>query len=178
MTITDVGFAGVRKIQLDPARDERGSFMRFFCRRTFEDAGLNVDWPQTNFSHTLQRGAVRGLHFQSEPAAETKLITCLSGAVFDVLVDVSPSSPTFGQWRAYELSEANCLALYVPVGIAHGFQCLANDCRMAYMMSCSYRAEAARGVHHRDPDLSISWPLPVSCISAKDDALPRLQAIK
>lgn len=178
MIITDVGFAGVRKIQLDPARDERGSFVRFFCRQTFQNAGLNLEWPQANFSHTMQRGAVRGLHFQSEPAAETKLITCLSGAVFDVLVDISPFSSTFGQWRAYELSETNALALYVPTGIAHGFQCLTDDCRMAYMMSCDYHAEAARGVHYNDPDISIPWPLPVSCVSNKDDALPRLQVFK
>ena len=178
MSITDVGFAGVRKIQLDPARDERGSFVRFFCRRTFQDAGLNIEWPQTNFSHTFQKGAVRGLHFQAEPAAETKLITCVSGAVYDVLVDISPSSSTFGQWRGYELSEASALALYVPTGIAHGFQCLTDDCRMAYLMSCGHHAEAARGLHYNDPDLSISWPLPVSRISNKDDALPRLQALK
>ena len=176
MNITDVGFAGVRMIQLDPARDERGSFVRFFCRRTFQDAGLNIEWPQTNFSHTFQRGALRGLHFQSEPAAETKLITCLSGVVYDVLVDISPSSSTFGQWRAYELSEESGVALYVPTGIAHGFQCLTNDCRMAYMMSCSYEPALARGVCYNDPGLAIHWPLPVACVSLKDATLPLLQA--
>ena len=175
MTITDVGFCGVRKIQLDPACDQRGSFTRFFCRKTFLDAGLNADWPQVNFSCTLRTGAVRGLHFQSEPAAEVKLITCLTGAVFDVLVDVCPSSRTFGQWRAFELSEENAVALYVPTGIAHGFQCLTDDCRMSYLMSCNFNPTLARGVRYNDPALPIPWPLPVTCISPKDEALPLLR---
>jgi len=137
-----------------------------------------VEWPQVNFSHTLQSGAVRGLHFQSAPSAEIKLITCLTGAVFDVLVDVRPSSSTFGKWRAFELSGRNTVGLYVPAGFAHGFQCLSDDCRLVYMMSCNYRAESAKGVHYNDPDLSVSWPLPVSCVSPKDEALPLLQALK
>jgi dTDP-4-dehydrorhamnose 3,5-epimerase len=178
MKITDVGFGGVQKIQLDPVHDMRGSFVRYFCRQTLLNAGLNVDWPQINFSHTFQSGAIRGLHFQSSPPEEIKLITCLSGAVFDVLVDIRPASSTFGKWRAFDLSERNAVALYVPAGFAHGFQCISGDCKLIYMMSCDYQAESAKGVHYNDPDLSISWPLPVTCVSPKDKALPPLQAVR
>ncbi len=174
MRIEDVGFGGVRLVHLDPRRDDRGSFTRLFCRTTFMKSGLNMDWPQFNLSHTQDCGAVRGLHFQIPPSEEIKFVTCITGIVFDVVLDVRRDSSTFGQWRSFELSERNNVALYIPTGLAHGFQCLAGDCRMAYLMSCDFNPSAARGVRFNDPALGIPWPLPVSQVSPKDAELPSL----
>ncbi|MBU3666397.1 MAG: dTDP-4-dehydrorhamnose 3,5-epimerase [Chthoniobacterales bacterium] len=178
MKIVDVGFGGVHQVFLSPAKDDRGSFSRIFCREMFSEAGLNSDWPQINVSHTLQRGALRGLHFQEHPSDEAKLISCLTGSVFDVVVDVRRSSPLFGKWRSFELSEANGMSLYVPAGFAHGFQCLSDNCRLLYLMSANYEPTLARGVRYDDAELGIIWPLSVSCISPKDSALPGLGAVK
>ena len=176
MRIEDAGFGGVQLIHLEPHNDDRGIFTRLFCQKTFLQAGLNANWPQINGSFTRRRGSVRGLHFQVAPAEEIKLVTCVSGAVFDVVLDVRPQSATFGQWRAYELSEQNSTCIYIPEGFAHGFQCLRDDCRMCYLMSCEFHPELARGVRYNDPSLAIPWPLAVTCISDKDAALPLLRA--
>lgn len=176
MRIEDADFGGVQIIHLEPCIDDRGSFTRLFCQKTFLQAGLNANWPQINCSFTRRRGSVRGLHFQEAPAEEIKLVTCVSGAVFDVVLDVRPQSATFGQWRAYELSEQNSTCLFIPAGFAHGFQCLSDDCRMSYLMSCEFHPTLARGVRYNDPSLAILWPLSVTCISDKDAALPLLRA--
>lgn len=178
MKIVDAGFGGVHLVHLQPRHDGRGSFTRSFCRKTFLQAGLEADWPQINLSHTRQRASVRGLHFQASPGEEIKLVTCVTGAVFDVVLDVRPRSATFGQWRAYELSEQNSTSLYIPAGFAHGFQCLTDDCRMSYLMSRDFEPALARGVRHNDPSLAIPWPLPVTCISPKDAVLPLFEAAK
>lgn len=178
MKIVDAGFGGVQLVQLDPRQDDRGSFTRSFCRKTFVKAGLNTEWPQINISRTCQRGSVRGLHFQKSPEEEIKLVTCVTGVVFDVVVDVRPRSTTFGQWRSYTLSELNSISLYIPAGFAHGFQCLTDECRMSYLMSCDFDPTLATGVRHNDPSLAISWPLPVTCISPKDAVLPFIESTK
>jgi dTDP-4-dehydrorhamnose 3,5-epimerase len=174
MIIANAGLDGLYKVQLEPKADERGTFERVFCRATFLGAGLNIEWPQMNVSRTLRRGALRGLHFQAPPGEEIKLVTCLSGTVFDVVVDLRHASPTYGQWRSFDLSEQNATALYIPAGFAHGFQCVTEECRMLYLMSCEYDQSLARGLHWADPRLAIPWPRPVSCISPADSAWPAL----
>ena len=178
MKIVDAEFGGVHEVFMEPNTDERGFFSRLFCRNSFVAAGLNGDWPQINVSMTLKRGALRGLHFQQKPSEEIKLVTCLTGAVFDVVVDVRPESSTFGHWRAFELSEKRSLALYVPAGFAHGFQCLSDDCRLVYLMSRDFEPALSSGIRYNDEALGVTWPLPVSCISAKDAALSGLDSLR
>jgi dTDP-4-dehydrorhamnose 3,5-epimerase len=153
--------------------DERGWFMEFFKETTFNEAGLPVRFLQDNFSLS-HRGVIRGLHLQVRPFEQGKLITCIRGAVFDVVVDLRAESPTFGKWASAELSEKNCLAWYVPEGFAHGFQALEDDSRVLYKCTTEYSKEHEDGIIYSDEDLSIPWPLPSPSLSAKDLQLPTL----
>lgn len=166
--------AGLWSIELQPHGDERGFLVRTYCEREFAAAGLNTRWPQCNLTLTRQVGAVRGMHFQAEPQPEIKLIRCAVGAIFDVLVDVRPGSPTFGKWEGFELTARNRRQLYVPGGFAHGFQCLTADCEVFYQMSAEYVLELARGLRHNDPQLGIHWPRAVTQVSERDAGLPSL----
>ena len=166
--------AGLWSIELEPRGDERGFLARTYCAGEFAAAGLNTLWPQCNLTLTRQQGAVRGMHFQTEPQPEIKLIRCAAGSILDVVVDVRPSSPTFGQWEAFELTARNARQLYVPGGFAHGFQCLTPDCEVFYQMSAEYVPELARGLRHDDPQVGIRWAQPVTQVSERDAALPSL----
>ena len=170
--------SGVWLIALEPHVDDRGFLARTYCEREFAAHGLNTHWPQCNLTLTRQCGAVRGMHFQSEPQAETKLIRCAVGAVYDVLVDVRPASSTFGRWAGFELSSSNHQQLYVPGGFAHGFQCLVADCELFYQMSVEYSPHLARGLRHDDPAVGIHWPLPLTQISERDRNLPNLTTLR
>jgi len=176
--IKDTELPGVCLLDLEPAEDARGYLVRMFCESTFASRGLNTTWVQTNLSRTLSRGMLRGLHYQRPPMAEVKLIQCVTGAVYDVIVDVRRSSPTFGRWLGIELSEQNHTAIYVPEGYAHGFQCLVDDCRIHYHMSSPYSAALAAGVRWDDPLLGIPWPLAISAVSERDATLPFLAEIR
>ena len=123
---------------------------------------------------TRHRGMIRGMHYQADPKPEIKLIRCSAGAIFDVLVDVRPDSPTYGKWEGFELSGQNHRMLYVPGGFAHGFQCLTDNCEVFYQMSEFYHPDLARGVRWSDPKIAISWPLPGAGVSERDKALPFL----
>jgi dTDP-4-dehydrorhamnose 3,5-epimerase len=164
--------ADVRLIELEPARDERGFFARTFCAREFAAAGLETVFVQQSFSQTRLAGTVRGMHFQRFPHAEVKLIRCLAGAIYDVLIDIRPVSPTYMQWEAYELSAGDGRQLYVPRGFAHGFQTLKPDTEVGYMMTEYYSADASAGICYNDPAFNISWPQPVTEISEKDRRWP------
>jgi len=164
--------AGVRLIDLEPARDERGFFARTFCVEEFAAQGLETRFVQHSLSHTARAGSVRGMHFQHAPHQEVKLLQCVRGAIHDVLVDLRPESPTHLQWEGYELTLENRRQLYVPAGLAHGFQTLAPDTEVAYLISAFYAPTAAAGIRHDDPAFGIAWPLPVADISAKDRAWP------
>ena len=164
--------AGVQLIKLQPREDERGFLARTYCEHEFAEQGLNTRWPQCNLTLTRRRGMIRGLHYQAEPRPEIKLIRCAAGAIWDVLVDVRPNSPTYGRWEAFELSARNHCQLYVPGGIAHGFQCLTNDCEVFYQMSEFYAPELARGIRWNDPQLAIRWPVANPELSARDRELP------
>lgn len=155
-----------------PVSDERGRFERSFCVREFEAAGLHAGFVQHSQSWSSAKGTVRGMHFQNAPHGEVKLVRCLRGRIWDVIIDLRRSSPTFLRWEAFELSSENRHQLYVPEGFAHGFQTLCDDVEVGYMISTSYAPESANGVRHDDPTFGISWPLPVAAISAKDSHWP------
>ena len=174
MLFRQTNLADVRLIELEPAVDERGLFARTFCTREFEAQGLQTSFVQHSISSTTRAGSIRGMHFQRHPHEEVKLIRCIAGAIHDVLIDLRPRSPTYRQWEAYELTPQNGLQLYVPAGFAHGFQTLAPDSMVAYLISAFYAPEAAAGVRHDDPAFKITWPLPIADISAKDSGWPDL----
>jgi dTDP-4-dehydrorhamnose 3,5-epimerase len=163
---------GVRLIEIEPIGDDRGSFARTFCTREFAANGLTASFVQHSISSTVRVGSIRGMHFQHAPHEETKLIRCLKGGIYDVLVDLRPSSPTYMQWEAYELTNTNWRELYVPAGIAHGFQTLQPDTEVSYAISAFYDPEAASGVRYDDPAFAITWPLPVADLSDRDRAWP------
>jgi len=166
--------ADVILVEPEPRVDDRGFLSRTYCDREFEAAGLRTRWVQHN--HTLTRGAgsVRGLHYQMQPYGEIKLVRCLSGRVFDVVVDIRPESRTFGIWTARELSGENRCALYIPEGFAHGFQCLTESCELLYLMSEFYQPDLAAGLRWDDPITNIVWPLSVGGLSERDKRLPGL----
>jgi dTDP-4-dehydrorhamnose 3,5-epimerase len=159
-------------IEAEPARDERGFFARTFCAREYAGKGLTTQFVQNSTSHSNVRGTLRGMHFQRAPHGEIKVVSCLRGALWDVIIDLRPGSPTYLQWQGFELSAANQRQLYVPEGFAHGFQTLCDDTRAGYLISAFYMPEAAAGVRHDDPAFAIEWPLPVSVISDKDRSWP------
>lgn len=168
---------GVHVVEPEPRCDERGFLARTYCEREFATKSLNTRWVQHNHTSTRQKGSVRGMHWQADPLPEIKLVRCLVGRVFDVLVDVRPGSPTFGKWHAEELSAENMRALYIPAGYAHGFQCLEDDCELFYLMSEYYQPDMACGLSCNDPDVGIAWPLPVINLSPRDAALPGLDKL-
>jgi dTDP-4-dehydrorhamnose 3,5-epimerase len=170
--------AGAFVIELDELGDERGFFARSFCREEFEKHGLRPAIAQCNVSFNHRRGTLRGLHWQAEPHAEAKLVRCTRGAVWDVIVDLRPGSPSARRWFAAELTGENRRALYVPAGFAHGFQALADASEVLYQMSEPYRAELARGVRWNDPDLAIPWPVENAIVSERDRALPPLAKVR
>src|SRR5262245_29673482 len=162
----------VKLLEIEPVTDERGFFARTFCAQEFTAAGLATEFVQHSISHTALAGTLRGLHFQRPPHEEVKVVRCLAGAIYDVLIDIRPGSPTYMQWEAYQLTVGNRLQLYVPTGFAHGFQTLAPETDVGYMMTAYYAPEAAAGIRHDDPTFKIAWPLPVAGISQKDRGWP------
>ena len=163
---------GVHEVTSTVRVDARGHFVRLFCDDTFAAHRAPFGVAQVNLSVTLARGTVRGLHLQVAPAADTKLVRCVRGRVFDVAVDLRPESPTFGTWHALVLDEHVDRALLIPEGVAHGFQALTDDAQLLYLHTARYTAECDTGVHHADPELDIRWPLPITLVSARDQALP------
>jgi dTDP-4-dehydrorhamnose 3,5-epimerase len=155
-------------IQLDAIRDSRGFFARTFCVDEFAAHGLETHFPQHSLSCSARKGTLRGMHYQRPPHSEIKLVRCVKGTIWDVIIDIRPDSPTYRRWEGFELSERNGCQLYIPKGFAHGFQTLSEDAEVNYLISERYVAEAARGIRHNDPSFAIQWPLPVSEISAKD----------
>ncbi|CAN5378956.1 dTDP-4-dehydrorhamnose 3,5-epimerase [soil metagenome] len=165
---------GVVVVETEVATDERGTFARAYSEEEFAAAGLNTEWPEHNLSTNRRRGTLRGLHYQRAPHEEIKLVRCVAGAIYDVAVDVRPGSPTLGKHVAVELSAENGRALYIPVGCAHGFQTLAEESTVFYLMSATYAPAGAAGIRHDDPALGIAWPLAEKVMSAGDRALPGL----
>jgi dTDP-4-dehydrorhamnose 3,5-epimerase len=175
LQIEDTPLAGLKRVRRARLGDARGFLARLFCADELRDAGWSVPLAQVNHTRTLQRGSVRGLHFQHAPHAEKKLVQCLRGEVWDVALDLRRGSPTFLQWHAETLSGENGVALLIPEGFAHGLQTLADDVDMLYCHSSAYAADAEGGVHAREPRAAIDWPLPIAALSSRDDALPWLE---
>jgi dTDP-4-dehydrorhamnose 3,5-epimerase len=163
---------GAYTVELERNADERGFFARTWCREEFARAGVGVDMVQASVSHNRLRGTLRGLHFAWPPSGEAKLVRCERGRVHDVIVDLRPESPAFLRHLAVTLDAEACNAIYIPPGVAHGFQTLADDCTVFYMMSEAYRPELADGVRFDDPAFGVTWPLPVSSIHSRDGGYP------
>lgn len=163
---------GACLIELEKLEDERGYFARSWCRREFEAHGLDTQLVQCNVSFNRQRGTLRGLHYQVPPAAETKLVRCTRGEIYDVILDLRPDSETFLRWAARVLTPENGRMMYVPKGFAHGFQTLADDTEVFYQMGAYYAPDRARGVRWDDPLFEIEWPEPVTTLSEKDRTYP------
>lgn len=175
MIFTELPLKNAFLIELERLEDDRGFFARTFCATEFARHGLTQTISQCNVSYNQRRDTLRGLHYQRPPHEEVKLLRCTRGAIFDVIVDLRPSSPTFKQWLDFELSADNRRMLYIPQGFAHGFQTLADHTELFYQMSTSYVPEGAHGIRWDDPDLAIEWPPAVTrVISARDLTLPTL----
>ena len=174
MRFLETDIPGAYVIEPELIEDERGFFARSFCAEDFARRGLTAALAQCNISYNKTRGTLRGLHYQAEPEPEAKLIRCTRGAIFDVIVDLRPGSPSFGKWMAAELSAENHKMIYAPEGCAHGFQSLTEDSEVFYQMSRPYRAALARGIRYDDPALRIRWPLADPILSARDLGLPLL----
>ncbi len=177
MIFTKFAFDAVVKIDLENRTDSRGMFSRLFCMDEFEKNGLNTAWKQINRSTSYKIGTVRGLHFQRKPMMEIKLVRCVRGAIFDVIVDLRNGSKTYGAWTSIMLNDQNNSMIYIPEGFAHGFQTLESDSELLYMHSETYSPDLEGGVYFNDPDLSIPWPITPQVVSCKDKTLPRLNEI-
>jgi dTDP-4-dehydrorhamnose 3,5-epimerase len=171
---TETAISGAFIIDLEPHVDDRGFFARAFCADEFGEHGLTARISQVNTSFNHRRGTLRGLHYQDEPAPEAKLVRCVAGAIFDVLVDMRPGSPTYLQHVGVELSAANRRQLFIPELCAAGYQTLADDTEVTYAVSEFYTPATERGMRYDDPLLAIPWPVEVTAISAKDAAWPLL----
>jgi len=158
LTFTATNLPGVLIVDLDLHNDERGFFARSWCSAEFLNAGLNPRLMQCNISFNRKRHTLRGMHFQAEPHEEAKVVRCTKGAIYDVVVDARQDSPTFRQWIAVELNDANRRMVYIPEGLAHGYQTLTDDTEVFYQMSEVFHPESARGVLWNDPVLQIEWP--------------------
>ena len=169
---TATPLAGLTLVQRKVMQDQRGFLSRFFCAEQFREAGFIKPIAQINHTLTHCKGAVRGMHFQYPPHVECKLVSCLSGAIWDVAVDLRRNSPTFMQWHGAVLSAENRSSLLLPEGFAHGYQTLAADCELIYLHTATYHPETVGGLNAMDPALNIGWPLAVEQLSEQDRTRP------
>jgi dTDP-4-dehydrorhamnose 3,5-epimerase len=172
VVFTPTPLVGAFVVEPELRRDVRGFFARTWSREEFADQGLNPALVQCGASFTERRGTVRGMHYQDAPYQQAKLVRCVRGAVHDVIIDLRPHSPTFRRHFAVELREGSCRMVYVPEGLAHGFQTLLESTEVTYQMSEVYRPDAERGVRWDDPAFAIAWPEPVSLVSERDRSFP------
>lgn len=168
MIFTETEISGSYLIDVKRIGDDRGFFGRLWCEREMEEMGLVSAIKQSNIGVSPLKGTLRGLHYQTAPHQETKIIRCPRGAIYDVIVDLRPDSPTFKKWFAVELTAENSRMLYVPEGCATGYQTLVDDTEIYYHTSEFYHPESATGVRHDDPAFGIEWPLPIAAISDND----------
>jgi dTDP-4-dehydrorhamnose 3,5-epimerase len=170
MIFSALDINGAWRIDVEKRDDERGFLARTFCAEKFAAHGLHAHFPQSNVSVNHRRGALRGMHYQDSPRPDSKLVRCANGAIFDVILDLRPDSPTYLRWQGVELTAESFAALFIPAGCAHGFQCLTDDAQVFYQMGEFYVAELSRGVRWNDPAFAIQWPLEVTAISPRDAA--------
>lgn len=172
MKFTETSLQGAYIIDIEPQEDERGFFARTWCVREFEEHGLNSRLVQCSVSHNKKKGTLRGMHYQAKPHEEVKLVRCTRGAIFDVIVDLRPDSPTFRRWSGISLSADGHCMIYVPEGFAHGIQTLVDDTEVFYQISEFYHPASARGVRCNDPAFGIEWPIAEMILSDRDRAFP------
>jgi dTDP-4-dehydrorhamnose 3,5-epimerase len=172
MIFTETPIAGAYLIDLEKRGDDRGFFARVFCRNEFGEQNLDTEFVQINNSRSAERGTLRGLHYQLAPAEEVKIVRCVSGVLWDVILDIRPRSPTFGRWFGAELSATNRRMMYAPRGMAHGFVTLADDTEAFYLVSAFYAPERERGIRWNDPRFAIEWPVTPAVMSDKDRDRP------
>jgi dTDP-4-dehydrorhamnose 3,5-epimerase len=175
MIFTSTLLEGAFLIDIEPREDERGFFARTWCRQEFAARGLDTEIAQESISYNRRRGTVRGLHFQRPPYEENKIVRCTRGAIFDVITDLRPRSPSYLRWQGFELTAENRRAVYIPKGLAHGFQTLAEHCEIAYQISTFHAPEAAGGYRYDDAAFGIAWPLPADVISERDLGWPKFK---
>ena len=168
MIFEELNLSGSYLICPEKHVDERGFFARSFCKSEFASKNLNTEFPQCNLSYNLKKGTLRGMHYQEAPWEEVKVVSCLRGAIYDVLLDIRETSPTYGKWIGVELNQDNCKMLYIPKGFAHGFQSLEDNSLVYYQMGTRYHSESSRGIHWNDNRFKIKWPLEEKIISEKD----------
>lgn len=177
MKFVNTGIPGAVVIEPQRLADERGFFARTWCRREFEEQGLKTNLVQCSISFNKLAGTLRGMHYQTPPHAEAKLVRCTMGAIHDVIIDLRPRSTTYMKHFAVELSQENRKALYVPEGCAHGFQTLADDTEVLYQMSAYFAPECSTGHRWNDAAFGIDWPLAVSVISERDRSYPDFERV-
>nr|WP_319385264.1 dTDP-4-dehydrorhamnose 3,5-epimerase [uncultured Roseibium sp.] len=178
MRFTPLPLEGAYRLDLERKGDSRGFFARLFCEEEFAGHGLSTDWPQCNVSHSAAKGTVRGMHFQRPPEADAKLVKCMQGAVFDVIVDLRQGSPTYGSWTSVTLTAEGGEMIYVPEGFAHGFQTLTDGAELLYFHSKSYSPQHEGGLLFSDPDVGIVWSLEIGTLSDRDKSLPPLSQVE
>lgn len=165
---------GLLEVLAEPAADARGRFLRSWCEAEFAAAGIAFRPVQASISENRARHTLRGMHWQAPPAAERKLVRCLRGAAFDVVIDLRPGSPTHRRWHGIELSDARHNAVLIPQGCAHGFLTLTEECWLEYLIDAPHAPAAARGLRWDDPAIGIAWPAAPAVISERDAAWPDL----
>ncbi len=175
MKFTETALAGAFIIDIAPIADDRGFFTYLYCARQAAEQGIATSVAQVKLSYNKRKGTLRGMHFQVPPAAETKLVRCTRGAVWDVIVDLRPDSPTYLKNLGVELSADNHRALFVPALFAHGYQTLTDDAEVTYQVDEFYAPQHERGLRYDDPRLALRWPLPVGAVSPKDASWPLLE---
>jgi dTDP-4-dehydrorhamnose 3,5-epimerase len=168
MKFEETSLSGSYVISLQPFSDNRGWFTRTFCKKEFEQIGHIQEWVQLNHSFTSMKGAIRGMHFQYPPYSEIKMVRCISGTIFDVIVDIRKGSPTFLHWFGTELSAENRKMLYIPKGFAHGFQTLTDNCEIIYHHTDFYEKDSEGALNFNDPTLNIKWKLEPTDVSTRD----------
>lgn len=174
MIFTETPLKGSYIIEVTPFQDERGWFGRTYCEREFKSIGISPSWVQINQSYSTHKGTLRGMHYQLPPFEEMKLVRCIGGKVFDVIIDLRKNSNTFLKWFGIELSAENKKMIFIPEGFAHGFQTLTDHCELIYHHSQFYTPESEAGIKYNDAVIHIAWPLEVTCISDRDNHHPML----
>lgn len=172
MLITATSLKDAFVVELEIREDDRGGFARTFCAKEFEEHGMKPTVAQCNMSYNFKAGTLRGMHYQLSPAAETKLVRCTRGGIYDVIIDMRPNSPTYKQHFGIELTADNRKALYVPEMFAHGYQALTDGAEVVYQVGEFYSPGYERGLRYDDPVFGIEWPIPITVISEKDSKWP------
>lgn len=178
MIFTETKLKGSYTVDLDIKGDNRGWFTRFYCNDEFSQINHTSKWVQMNHTFTKQKGTIRGMHFQKPPHSEIKLVRCISGSVYDVIIDLRADSPTYLKWVSFILSKSNKRMIYIPKGFAHGFQALSNNCELIYLHSESHNKEYEDGIKYDDPSVGVEWKLPLTQISYRDSQHPYLRLKK